>query len=70
MRTLCEVAGDYYTDLFVEGCVIVELKVVKSFDEIHMAQCLNYLKATGLHICLLINFGKPQVDVKRIIRSL
>ena len=65
-----EVAGDYYADLLVEGCVIVELKVVKSFDEIHMAQCLNYLKATGLHICLLINFGKPQVDVKRIIRSL
>ena len=65
-----EVAGDYYADLFVEGCVIVELKVVKSFDEIHMAQCLNYLKTTGLHICLLINFGKPQVDVKRIIRSL
>ena len=65
-----EVAGDYYADLFVEGCVIVELKVVKSFDEIHMAQCLNYLKATGLHICLLINFGKPQVDVKRVVRSL
>jgi GxxExxY protein len=65
-----EVVGDYYADLLVEGCVIVELKVVKSFDEIHMAQCLNYLKATGLHICLLINFGKPQVDVKRIVRSL
>ncbi len=65
-----EVAGDYYADLLVEGCVIVELKVVKSFDEIHMAQCINYLKATGLHICLLINFGKPQVDIKRIVRSL
>ena len=65
-----EVAGDYYADLLVEGCVIVELKVVKSFDEIHMAQCINYLKATGLHICLLLNFGKSQVDVKRIVRSL
>jgi GxxExxY protein len=43
-----EIVGDYFADLLVEGCIIVELKVVKAFDEIHMAQCLNYLKATGL----------------------
>ena len=62
-----EVVGDYYADLLVEGSIIIELKVVKAFDEIHTAQCLNYLKATGLKVCLLISFAKPQVDVKRIV---
>jgi GxxExxY protein len=62
-----EVVGDYYADLLVEGSVIVELKVVKNFDEVHMAQCLNYLKATGIKVCLLINFAKPQVEIKRIV---
>jgi GxxExxY protein len=53
--------------LLVEGIVLVELKAVKALDDIHAAQCLNYLKATGIHICLLINFGRPRVEVKRII---
>lgn len=65
-----ELVGDYYADLLVEGCVAVELKAVKALDEIHMAQCLNYLKATGLRICLLINFAKPQIELKRIVRNL
>jgi GxxExxY protein len=65
-----EMVGDYCADLFVEGSVIVELKAVKALDEVHMAQCLNYLKATGLKICLLINFGKAQIEVKRIVRGL
>ena len=64
-----ELVGDYCADLLVEGSVIVELKAVKELDEIHMAQCLNYLKATGLKICLLINFGKSQIEVKRIVRN-
>jgi len=62
-----EVVGDYYADLLVKGSVIIELKAVKSFDEIHMAQCLNYLKATGIKVCLLINFAKSQIEVKRIV---
>ena len=65
-----EVVGNYHADLLVEGCVILELKTVKAFDEIHMAQCLNYLKATGIKVCLLINFGKAQIEVKRIVRNL
>lgn len=40
---------------------------MKALDQIHMAQCINYLKATGLHICLLINFGKPKLEIKRIV---
>ena len=57
--------GNYEPDLLVESLVIVELKTVKSLEEIHKAQCLNYLKATGFKICLLINFGNPKVEVKR-----
>jgi GxxExxY protein len=64
-----EVVGDYYADLLVEGLVLVELKAVKEFDEVHKAQCINYLKATGLRICLLINFGKNKIDIKRIVRQ-
>jgi GxxExxY protein len=63
------VVGEYYADLFVEDSVIVELKAVREFDNIHMAQCLNYLKATGIRLCLLIIFGKPHVDVKRIVNN-
>ena len=45
---------------------IVELKAVKSLDEVHKAQRLNYLKATGLKACLLVNSGRPKLKVKRI----
>ena len=42
----------------------------KAIDEIHLAQCLNYLKATGLHLCLLLNFGTPRLEIKRIVLGL
>jgi GxxExxY protein len=63
------IVGEYAADLLVEDKVIVELKAVKNLDDVHVAQCLNYLKATGLHVCLLINFGKPKVEVKRIVNN-
>lgn len=59
--------GDYLADLLVEGQVIVELNVVKNLDEIHQAQCLNYLKATGLRVALLLNFAKPRIEIKRYV---
>jgi GxxExxY protein len=58
--------GEYVADLIVEAKILVELKAVKVLDEIHQAQCINYLRATGYRICLLINFGKPRIEVKRI----
>ena len=61
------VVGDYYADILVEDVLIVELKAVKALDEIYSAQCLNYLKASGLKVCLLMNFGKPRVDVRRFV---
>jgi len=59
--------GEYVADLLVEGLVLVELKAIKEFDDIHLAQCLNYLKAAGLPLCLLINFGTPKIRVKRVV---
>ncbi|MBW6509352.1 MAG: GxxExxY protein [Desulfuromonadales bacterium] len=62
--------GDYFADLVVEEVVIVELKAVKNIDDSHFAQCLNYLKATGMRVALLINFGGNRVQVKRIVNNL
>jgi GxxExxY protein len=64
------VVGEYTVDLLVERTVLVELKVAKALDPIHQAQCLNYLKTTGLHLCLLLNFGKPHLEIKRIVLAL
>jgi len=61
------VVGEYLADLLVNESVIIELKAVRSLEEVHRAQCLNYLKATGITICLLINFGNPRVDIRRIV---
>jgi GxxExxY protein len=61
------IVGEFITDLLVQGEVLIEVKAVKALDEIHMAQCLNYMKATDLRVCLLINFGNPKVEVKRIM---
>jgi len=63
------IVGEFTADLLVEGMIIVELKAVKAFDEVHSAQCMNYLRATGLPVCLLINFGKPKAEVKRIVQG-
>jgi len=62
-----EPVGDFAADLLVEDCVIVELKSARALDDVHSAQCLNYLKATGLRVCLLVNFGRPRAEVKRIV---
>ena len=62
-----QAVGDFAADLLVESCVIVELKAVRTFDDVHSAQCLNYLKATNLKLCLLVNFGRPRVEIKRLV---
>lgn len=59
--------GEFIADLLVDGAVIVEVKSVKALDHVHTAQCLNYLKATGLQVCLLVNFGTPKATVRRVV---
>jgi GxxExxY protein len=57
--------GEYVADLIVNDTVLVEVKAVRGVDDAHVAQCLHYLAATNIPVCLLINFGK-RVDVKRL----
>ncbi|HZF33662.1 MAG TPA: GxxExxY protein [Candidatus Angelobacter sp.] len=61
------IVGEYVADLLVASEVIVELKAVRALDDVHAAQCMNYLKATGRRVCLLFNFGRPRVEVRRIV---
>jgi GxxExxY protein len=59
--------GDYYADIVVDGRIILELKALGKLTGDHEAQLLNYLKATGHKIGLLLNFGTTKVQVKRRI---
>ena len=65
-----QVVGEYFADMIVEDEIIVELKAVKAIGDIHLAQCLNYLKATGKKLGLLVNFGGDRVTVRRVVNGL
>jgi len=62
--------GEYCADILVAGKLVVELKCVDRFTKEHLAQCLNYLRASGLNLCLLVNFQKPVVEWKRVVWNL
>ena len=64
------VVGDYSTGLLVADMLLVELKTVRALDDVHRMQCTNYLQATGLPLCLLLNFGKPHLEIERVVRGL
>ena len=64
-----EVVGNFVTDLFVEAKLLVELKVAANLTKSHKAQVLNYLKATGIPVGLLLNFGTPKLGVQRIVHQ-
>ena len=61
--------GEYLADILVEDVLVLELKCVERLGNEHTAQCLNYLRASGLSLCLLINFQKPKVEWKRIVHE-
>ena len=63
-----EVIATYVADLVVEGRVVIEPKCVDAIRREHLAQCLNYLKATGMRVSLLFNFQRPRLEWKRIVR--
>jgi GxxExxY protein len=62
-----ELVGDYAADLWVAESVIVELKVAREYHTEDEAQLLNELKATGVRVGLLINFGRTRVEFKRFV---
>ncbi len=64
------IVGEYFADLLVEDMIVVELKCVDHFAPEHIAQCINYLKASGHKIALLFNFKRSKVEWKRIVNNL
>ena len=59
--------GDFFADLYVEDCFIVELKACKALADAHFAQVLGYLRASGHRHAMLINFGAPRIQIKKVI---
>jgi len=62
------VVGDYISDLIVDGKIILELKSAKKIDNAHVAQTLNYLKATGIRLGIILNFGPEKMEYRRVIK--
>jgi GxxExxY protein len=58
--------GEFFADMLVEDVVLVELKAVSALTDEHMAQALNYMRATSLPACLLINFGQSRIQIRRL----
>ena len=63
------VVGNYIADILIGSAIILELKASKEIDNIHQAQLLNYLKATSLNLGLILNFGQPKLQIKRLVRD-
>jgi GxxExxY protein len=63
------VVGAYTADMLIEKTVLVELKAVIELNSVHRAQCINYLKGSGLRLCLLLNFGTPRLEVRRVVNN-
>jgi GxxExxY protein len=64
------IIGDYFADLLVESCLVVELKACRALADEHIAQILGYLKSSKIEHGLLINFGAPKLQIKKYVLRL
>ena len=62
-----KVVGEYFADIFADEEIILELKTVEKITKINKAQTLNYLKATGVKVALIINFKNPKLEYERLV---
>ena len=62
-----KVVGQYFVDILVDNKIILELKTVDAISDVHKAQVLNYLRATGIKLGLILNFAKPRFEYKRLV---
>lgn len=60
--------GEFFADILVEDKIILGIKAVRALLPEHQAQLINYLKATEKEVGLLINFGKPKLEYRRLHR--
>jgi len=63
-----QLVGEYKADFVVDGKIIIEIKSVTSLAKAHEAQALHYLAATGLQLAIILNFGAPSLQYKRIVK--
>ena len=63
------VVGEYFADLCVDGTVIIELKAADTLSKVHETQLINYLKATGIEVGLLLNFGRKPEFVRKVFST-
>ena len=61
------VVGNYIADLLIENKLLIELKAVSQFSKQHEAQLMNYLRATGINVGLLLNFGTLRLGIRRLV---
>jgi GxxExxY protein len=61
------VLGEYFADLLVENCLIIELKACRNLIDEHIAQVLGYIRAARLRHAMLFNFGSPKIQIKKLI---
>ena len=61
------VVGEYVVDILVEGSLLVEVKALDRLNPVHDSQVMNYLRATGCTVGLLLNFGRPQLGIRRLV---
>ncbi len=61
--------GEYFADIIVNNCVIIELKALENLCDAHEAQLVNYLKATEIEVGLLLNFGKEPQHKRRVFTN-
>ena len=64
-----QLIGEYYSDLLIENKVIIELKACEVLMNVHVAQLMNYLKATEIEVGLLLNFGNTSLQYKRFANT-
>ena len=64
------IVGEYFADIVADDQVIIELKTVERIEKIHEAQLINYLKATGFKVGLLVNFKNTRAEIKRLVLDL
>jgi GxxExxY protein len=62
--------GEYFVGLLINDMLLIELKTVRPLDDADRMQCTNYLKATDLRVCLLLDFGRPRLEIKRVAHGL
>jgi GxxExxY protein len=61
------ILGEYFADIFLEDCLIIELKAVRTIANEHKAQLFGYLKSSKIKHGVLINFGSPKLQIKKYV---